>query len=193
MNKGLSIVGSSRANGDREENDFYPTPRYAVEALLEREKFEGSFWEPACGEGDISEVIKKYYPNNSIRSTDLIDRGYGQGDINFLSQIDLAGMGNIDNIITNPPFSMALEFVEQSKKYSNKKIAMFLKTVFLEGKSRYNMFNDKKFPLKCMYQFAGRVPIYKSGIKLRNSGLIAYAWFVWIKGYEGDTIIKWIN
>jgi hypothetical protein len=51
MNKGLSIVGSSRANGEREENDFYPTPTFATEELLKREKFDGAIWECACGDG----------------------------------------------------------------------------------------------------------------------------------------------
>ena len=55
MSNSLSIVGSSRANGDREQNYFYPTPPYATEELLKREIFEGNIWEPAAGEGDISE------------------------------------------------------------------------------------------------------------------------------------------
>ena len=32
--KALSIVGSSRNNGEREAEDFYPTPPYAVEELF---------------------------------------------------------------------------------------------------------------------------------------------------------------
>ena len=57
-NKALSIVGSSRSNGQRELDDFYPTPLYAVEELLKRETFIGNIWECACGEGDISKVFK---------------------------------------------------------------------------------------------------------------------------------------
>ena len=45
----LFIVGSVRRNVDREEDDFYPTPRYAIEKLLDREHFTGTIWEPACG------------------------------------------------------------------------------------------------------------------------------------------------
>ena len=56
--KALSIVGSSRNNGEREAEDFYPTPPYAVEEPLKREVFIGNIWECACGEGDISEVFK---------------------------------------------------------------------------------------------------------------------------------------
>jgi len=75
MTKALSIVGSSRSNGEREKDDFYPTPSYAVDELLKREDFNGNIWECACGDGAISEVfLKKGF---KVRSSDLIDRNYG--------------------------------------------------------------------------------------------------------------------
>ena len=162
--QGLSIVGSSRRNGDREENDFYPTPSIATEALIQREKFIGNIWECACGDGAISQVIDKYL-FNKVYSSDLIDRGFGDGGIDFLTYSGKS----YDNIITNPPFKYALEFVYQAKRYSNHKVALFLKTVFLESNARYEMFQDKEFPLKVMYQFSKRVPLYKKGIEMKNS------------------------
>lgn len=184
MNTALSIVGSSRNNGDRELDDFYPTPAYVVEELLKKEKFEGNIWECACGEGDISNVLIKN--GFDVISTDLVDRGYGtQSD--FLKSNMVA-----DNIITNPPYKYALEFILKAKQHTNNKIAMFLKTVFLESETRYEMFQDKEFPLKTVYQFSKRVTLYKSGIKLKNSGMISYAWFVWDKNYVGKPTIEWI-
>jgi hypothetical protein len=185
--RALSIVGSSRNNGERESEDFYPTPAYAVEELLKRETFEGGIWECACGEGDISEVLKKHGYN--VISTDLIYRNYGTATIDFLQE----NSGLADNIITNPPYKLALEFIEQAKKQSKNKIAMFLKTVFLESERRYEMFQDQKFPLKCIYQFSKRVSLYKSGIKMKNSGMISYAWFVWDSTYKGEPMIRWIK
>src|SRR5271165_95785 len=44
-----SLVGISPG---RPNNDFYPTPAYATEALLDSEEFSGIIWEPACGNGD---------------------------------------------------------------------------------------------------------------------------------------------
>jgi len=189
--KGLSIVGSSRANGEREENDFYPTPASAVYPLLEREVFSGNIWECACGDGAISKVLEK--KEYKVISTDLIDRGYGKGQVNFLANGMFSDLEQQDNIITNPPYKYALEFVLQAKKLARYKIAMFLKTVFLESQVRYDMFQDRIFPLKTMYQFSNRVPIYKSGIVMKNSGLVAYAWFVWERGYNGKPTIEWIN
>lgn len=182
--KALSIVGSSRINGDREKDDFYPTPGYVVEELLKRETFNGVIWEPACGEGDISEVLLK--EGFEVRSSDLIDRNYGIVEDFFESNY------KADNIITNPPYKYALEFVNESKKKSNYKIAMFLKTVFLESEKRKLMFEDKEFPLKKLYQFSKRVTLYKNGVKMKNSGMISYAWFIWEKGYTGKPTIEWI-
>ena len=123
--KSLSIVGSSRNNGDREKDDFYPTPPYVVEELLKRETFEGNIWECACGEGDISKVfiIKGY----DVISTDLVYRGYGE-QLNFL-QNDLVA----DNIITNPPYKDALEFIVQAKKSQENKLLCFSKQFFLKA------------------------------------------------------------
>lgn len=107
--KALAIVGSSRANGKREKDDFYPTPSWTVEELLKRETFEGNIWECACGDGAMSKVFaEKGY---ETISTDLIDRGYGQAGVDFLVSDFEA-----DNIITNPPYKHALEFVVAAKK-----------------------------------------------------------------------------
>ena len=78
--------------------------------LLDRENLEGTIWEPACGKGNRSEV--------------LIDRGYGEGGINFLDDDQIRKFGKFDNIITNPPFKFALDFVLQSKKIARNKICI---------------------------------------------------------------------
>lgn len=177
-----SIVGSG---SNRAENDFYPTPKFATKALFKKEKFIGNVLEPACGNGAMSKIIKRY---NKCISSDLIDRGYGDTK-DFLKD----NFNKYDNIITNPPYKYAKEFVLRSKKIANKKIAMLCKLVFLEGISRYEMFKDKSFPLKSVYVFCRRLKIYKNGVIGKNSGLIAYAWFIWDKDYKGKPKIGWIK
>lgn len=180
-----SVNDSSRKN-NREPNDFYPTPPDVVEELLKKENFNGNIWECACGHGAISEVlIKNGY---EVHSSDLIDRGYG-------SQLDFLKPNLImrDNIITNPPYKYALDFLLQAKKHSNRKIAMLLPTTWVESQGRYDMFQDKEFRLKIIYQFSKRISLYKGGIKTKNNGKTAYAWFVWDKDYEGNTQFDWIE
>lgn len=69
---------------------------------------------------------------------------------------------------------------------------MFLKLTFLEGKDRKEMF--KEYPPQTVYVCSGRVNCAKNGnFDDYESSAIAYAWFVWQKGYTSDTVIKWIN
>ena len=81
---GANLAGMSTTR-DRVEDDYYATPPEVTKAILDIEILEGSILEPACGEGHISEVLKEYYPTAEIISTDLVDRGYGTGYIDFLS------------------------------------------------------------------------------------------------------------
>ena len=185
MKNGQSIVGFGR---DRAIEDFYPTPPEATEALFRFEKFEGNVWECASGKGDMSKIIEKY---NTCISSDLrMDESiYGEKGINFLKDYKTS----IENVITNPPYKLAKEFVLTAKLLAKKKIAMLMKLVFLEGISRYDMFKDKEFPLKAVYVFCRRPTIFKESYKGNNSGLIAFAWFVWDKSYVGKPYIDWIK
>lgn len=153
---------------------------------MDKEKFEGTMWECASGRGDMSKVLEKngfQVYSSDIRKTEV----YGDGGIDFLHCDRQA-----DNIITNPPFIQAQEFIEHAKKNAKSKVAMFLKLTFLEGVSRYKFFHDKEFPFKKIYVFSRRVKITKNGEKMKNSTVITFAWFVWEKTYVGEPTIDWI-
>ena len=60
----------SRSVPRRLPNEFYPTPPEATRALLSVERFEGSIWEPACGEGAIANVLAD--AGHKVVATDLV-------------------------------------------------------------------------------------------------------------------------
>ena len=185
------INGIEVQDGQREINDFYPTHSRITQALLDRVTLTGRTWEPACGEGDMSKVLIEN--GIDVFSSDLIERGYGKGGVDFLNDNQIKEFGKVDNIITNPPFSLGKEFVIQAKKYARKKICILNKTLFLDSVGRYEMFQDQDFSLKTMYQLVGRVPFRKNNIsEERTGGLLSFAWFVFEKGYTGPPEIKWI-
>ena len=69
---------------------------------------------------------------------------------------------------------------------------MFLRLQFLEGLHRYDLFKEN--PPKVVYVSSKRIKCGKEGeFNTASSSIIAYAWFVWEKGYKGDTAVKWIN
>lgn len=182
---------SNHSAGERERNDYYATEPKAVVLLLEQEKFSPYVWECACGEGHMSEVLKAHGYN--VFSSDLIDRGYeGTKVLDFFK----ATHSTMD-IITNPPYKYAKEFVEHALNISNDgaKIAMFLKLTFLESKKRRALFD--KYPPKTVYVSSARLQCAKNGdfvtYKEGAGTAVAYAWFVWEKGFSGAPTIKWIN
>ena len=126
------------ALNERETNDYYATEPKALELLLDKEIFAPHIWECACGEGHLSEVLSKR--GYIVKSTDLINRGYGEGGIDFL---EYKGTFNGD-IITNPPYKYAKEFVEKALDVipNGNRVVMLLKLQFLEGKARRKMFDE---------------------------------------------------
>src|SRR5271156_6414494 len=60
-------------------NEFYPTPPEAVRALLSVETFDGSIWEPACGEGAIAKFLCA--AGYETVSTDRYAYGFGESDV----------------------------------------------------------------------------------------------------------------
>lgn len=191
-----TLGASNHTDEERETNDYYATEPKALELLLKLEKFFPYVWECACGEGHLSKVLEEH--GYKVRSSDIVDRGYpGTETLNFL-EIQKADINDAPrDIITNPPYKYAKEFVEHALDISmdGTKVAMFLKVQFLEGKARRELFN--KYPPKTIYVASSRLLCAKNGEfqKMREGGgsAVAYAWFIWEKGYTGDTVVRWFN
>lgn len=193
----FKILGaSSHSKNDREENDFYATDPKSVQLFLDRIKLDKDFvlpkniFEPCCGKGHIS---KKLIENGyNVISSDLIDRDYGISPVNYLTDsLDFA-KSNFDCILTNPPYKYALEFIYKSLEITNKYVIMYLRLQFLEGKERNKLY--KTNPPKFIYVNSSR---QGCTINAENEkfppGAMAYAWYVWEKGFKGEPILRWID
>lgn len=184
----VTLGASNHVDDEREQNDYYATHPSATEWLCKLETFSHDIWEPCCGEGHISEVLKKYGYN--VLSTDLIDRGYGTGGVDFLKCTEKFD----GDIITNPPYKYAQSVVKHALELiSNEhKVAMFLKLQFLEGQARRELF--KKYPPKTVYISSSRLICAKNGeFDKVGSSAVAYAWFVWNKNSISEPVIRWFN
>lgn len=173
----------------REENDYYATDPKAIEYLLKYEYFNKNIWECACGEGNLSKVLKEKGFN--VYSTDLIDRGYQDKTLDFLeSNVKWHG-----DIITNPPFKYATEFILKSldSVEIGHKVAMLLKINYLSGKKRFEEIYSKYPPLK-VYVFNGRIACSKNNDPkgFKNTAM-DYVWMIWEKGQFAPTQLKWIK
>lgn len=182
-----TLGASSHSLNDRQAHDYYATEPSAVDDLFAVHKFDDTIWEPACGGGHLSKRMEEY--GKSVMSTDLYNQGYGTPGIDFLKSTDKWP----GDIITNPPYKYAQEFVERgiSLVEDGKQVAMFLKLTFLEGQKRRKMFD--KYPPKFIYVFSARKKCAING-DFENTGSSAacYAWFIWVKGSTTKPVIRWI-
>ena len=188
MKQGNKIAGGNPSRG-RANQDYYATHPISTHLILEVEEVIYPALEPACGEGHISRLLQ-----GDVTSNDLIDRGYGNGGINFLTW-------NPDReyktVITNPPFSLFTEFMEKSLDVASKKVMLFGKLQALEGQRRATKM--QKTPLKYVYVFKSRQQPLRNGSEIDEltgkkmaSSTMAFAWFVWEKEYSGEPVIRWI-
>ena len=88
-----------------------------------------------------------------VRSSDLINRGYGEGGVDFLKTTDKWP----GDIVTNPPYKYAQEFIEHALAIAEDgaKICMFLKVQFLEGKTRRRLYDTTPPPARFGFPLLG--------------------------------------
>ena len=175
--KSSTIIGGAGSH-ERHEADFYPTPWEATQALIDTDLIpQGTVWEPACGDGAISKVLKVNGFN--VISSDLRETGYG-------TQMDfLAATPNHcspQSIITNPPFKHAVQFIERSMHYQPACVAMLVKSQYWHSMRRTGLFEEH--PPAYILALNWR-PDFCGGAR-GNSPTMDMIWTVWLRG-ETDT------
>lgn len=187
------VIGLHRPEGvEREKDDYYATHPSTVLPLL---KILGWFfgktiYENACGEGYLSRELEKY--GNTVISTDLIDRGYGAGGVDFLED-NIFDTFKYDAIITNPPYKILDKFIMKSLKIAPL-VCFFLPINKLEGIERYKEIYSK-YPPKIIAVFIARQKCVINGEfdnPDKNKNTKCYAWFIWERDFKGDPVIKFI-
>jgi len=174
-------------------DDLYPTPRPLTRALLRVEDLPFALWEPAAGMGHMAAVLAEQH---AVYASDLIDYGHRvegspsiHGGFDFLSsKVEAVGMGAI---VTNPPFSLAADFVRKGLTQVHK-VCILGRLAFLEGKGRADIIDGN---LVRVYPFLRRPPmmhrwskgedgIWREWAGKKSDSAIAYAWFV----FERDKV-----
>lgn len=187
-----TLGASNHTDKEREKNDYYATDPMAIDKLLQVEKPFFHIWECAAGGGHLAQRLKDY--GYAVTTSDIVQRDY---PLDFVEDFFTHKEKFAGDILTNPAYKYAKEFVLHALDLVNdgNKVYMFLKLTFLEGKTRYKELFSK-YPPKVIYVFSERVLCAKNadfeGMKAGGGSAVAYAWFVWQKGYKGKTVIEWI-
>ena len=196
---GLNLVpsGAGAVMASRREPpdslDYFPTPPWATRALFRHvlpalgvEAID-NVWEPACGEGQMAEVIAEF-ANGQVVASDVFDYGHGQTPVDFLHDQLLI---KPDWVITNPPFALLCEFALRALDIATEGVALLARTQAIEGKERFEkMFRNQ--PPALFAPFVERVPMVKGRWDPDASTATSYAWLVWTMNGRTATRVFWI-
>lgn len=188
---GAGAVMADRAPKEVEEDspqvrlwrslDFFPTPpwgtRAGAEVLQTLDPACRYVTEPCCGEMHMAGPLSAYFdvspsdvyphlPNTPLR--DWLDDS-------------LWGQDEFDWVVTNPPFSLAHEFVNRGLARARRGVALLLRLSFLEGQERYHLLAGDN-PLTLLATFSERLPMTLGRWDLSKGTATGYGWFFWMKG-----------
>lgn len=181
-----------RLGPKRIANEFYPTPPEATRALLSVERFDGSIWEPACGEGAIASVLRD--AGHTVVATDLVDYGFGIGGIDFLKET----RPRAKHIVTNPPYGSGLAdaFITRALEFAattRGSVAMLLNLSSLAHRTRTRWWQEH--PPARLYAIDDIVcwPEHRYGPAPSHFTKHRYFWAVWTPDHEGPSAFWWLS
>lgn len=180
----------------RDSNDWYVEPRWCVDLLLEAERFVGTVWDPAAGSGTIPAACRAI--GLYAIGSDAVERGNDDiaAPFDFLAE-DHRGFLDIeaDNIIFNPPYGLAAEFIEKALTIARFKVAVLVQQQFPFSQGRFDLFT--KHPVSRLYFLSTR-PSMPPGEALAAGtkpagGKVDYLWIVFDHDHKGPPTAHWLK
>lgn len=150
--------------------DFYATPMASFMPLLEYLPMGSVFWEPALGDGRLVKALR-----DSGRDAGGADLHPIKPDVEAVDF--LQDQTQRDFIITNPPFSLAREFVQHAIGHSRESV-MLLRLNFLGAKKRRLWWRQHK--PNAIFVLSDR-PDFTGG----GGDACDYGWFYWGRRWQG--------
>ncbi len=171
----------------RRADDAYYTPAWAVHRLLEKCELPGQRWfDPCAGDGAIIRATREY---GYLWTANEIDKDKANWLLSLCPNVSSSdfllwgsGPALYDVILTNPPYSLAGEFIVQSLRYA-RTVAMLLRLSFLESIERATFFHAH---MPEVYVLPNRPTFVKvrtylptGNTRVSTGDSAAYAWMVW--------------
>ena len=164
-------MSSTNRGSERSPNDFYETPgwltRLALRTVFAPGGHKLGVLEPAAGTGAITREARAYWPSAVVNEIDIVRTGK-----DFLA---IPTHPIYDIVITNPPFSLAMEFVQRAHRWAcytpTATVAMLLPLNFLGSEKRAVWLRTHP---PALYVSPQR-PSFTGG----KTDSINYAWMMW--------------
>lgn len=187
------------------EAEFFETPEWAADRILDVELLSPKVIDPCAGRGVLGGALHRA-GYNDVLELDL-NQWPGQPctvkpGINWLTDTqlheDIVSDWKDATVFMNPPFSLTCEFVEKSFDLGARKVVMFQRLSFLESAVRRNFF--VKRPPARIWLCGDRAICWRGDVpaedcldedgkiikgKKGRSSPTAHAWFVWERDHRG--------
>lgn len=186
------LGASNHCDHERQNEDFYATSPEAIDKLKAVYEIPKNIVEISAGNGHLSERLKEL--GHNVISWDIVQRDYPLDKVQDFLAVNELPKGY--SILTNPPFKISDKFVLHSLDLleDGQQVIFFLKIQFLESQKRYKEIFSKYLP-KYIFVFSERCLCAMNGEfeidGKRQSSAVCYAWYVFEKGFKGDTILRW--
>lgn len=174
----------------RDPLDWYVEPDWCSQRLFDLVEFEGLIWDCCAGTGRIAEAARA--AGYDARASDIEPRGH---PVNFLDIKVCFAMTEpcVANIVSNPPYKLALEVTQFALKVALFKVAMFLPANWVQGEKRSRWLEST--PLRqvlfvCPRPSCPPGDIIRQGV-VPGNGTTDYAWFIWDRTYSGTPQLGW--
>lgn len=181
-----NAIITSYKKWERKPADLYPTPVDGTESIIEvlkaMKRPDGTpiktIWEPACGDGRLARVLE--WHGFTVISTDLREYpGYGYGGLDFLTETPGGKWGwdmpEIDAIVSNPPFSLAEEFIRRALTFTPNVVMLLKQTFWNVGGRSKGLWVDHTPDMEL--KLTWRLAFLKT--ERGNSPLMDCMWNVW--------------
>ena len=175
----------------RRERDFYSTPEWVTQALLDREDLLWHVSEPACGEGALLRLL---HARGWAKGWDIdaasVELCRAQG-LNA-SHSDYLGPhtdpDRVSDVVMNPPYSQAAEFVRRALEVAapRTKVCALLRLNFLGSSGKRMDLVGPGSCLRSVYVLARRPSFTEDG----RTDACEYCWAVWQEGHKGPATVE---
>jgi hypothetical protein len=193
----MTIITTTKELRPRQERDFYPTEPALVDAALKLIRFyPDSILDPGCGDGAWGKGAKiRYGPLSQLWGVDIepspeCDRIYDRViRTDFLKENMVDGFG-WDLIIGNPPYKLAMEFVQHSLSLLSPRgtLMFLLRLSFLASRKRAQSLFKADNPT-VVYVLSTRPSFTGDGKSDDNE----YGLFLWDNNFNGKTTLHWYD